>query len=155
LTNQQVATFAITNPDRVTLTCSLDGTSFGACPSESGLSGMLEGSHTFSARATDPAGNSADSTWAWSVDLTAPALTGSSTDSKVKTRTQTTYQLNTSPDTAKIEWSAAASAPSQAAKNVAANTSAFATNVVFKTTATIRWLRLQDKAGNWSQWFVG
>jgi len=155
LTNQQVAAFTVTNPDRVTLTCSVDGGNFGACPSASGLSGILEGSHTLSARATDPAGNSADATWAWSVDLTAPALTGSSTDSKVKTRTQTTYQLSASSDSVRIEWSDAASAPSQTAKNVAANTSVFATNVVFKTTATIKWLRLQDKAGNWSQWFVG
>ena len=155
LTNQQVAAFTITNPDGVPLTCSVDGSSFAACPSASGLTAVAEGQHTFAARATDPAGNYADANWAWTVDLTPPALSSNATDAKVKTRTQTTYQLSATADTAKIEWSAAASAPTQAARNVAANTSTFAATVVFRTTQTIKWLRLQDQAGNWSQWFAG
>ncbi len=58
--------------------CKLDSGPFSACSSPAGLTNLTDGSHTFSVRASDAAGNtdSTPATTAWSVDTTPPALTG-------------------------------------------------------------------------------
>lgn len=54
-------------------TCSLDGSAFTSCSSPKTLSGLGQGSHTFSVIALDTAGNSSTTqTSGWIVDLTAP-----------------------------------------------------------------------------------
>ena len=58
-----------------TFECSIDGSSYTSCTSPKSYSGLAEGSHTFSVRATDLAGNT-DQTPAsrtWTVDVTPPA----------------------------------------------------------------------------------
>ncbi|MDQ3865593.1 MAG: Ig-like domain-containing protein [Actinomycetota bacterium] len=57
-----------------TFACSLDGGAYAPCQSPASLSGLTEGVHTFSVRATDPAGNTDETpaTHTWRVDLTAP-----------------------------------------------------------------------------------
>jgi hypothetical protein len=69
-----------------TFECKLDGGAYAACSSPQAYSGLSEGSHTFSVRATDAAGNAetTPSTPAWSVDSGAPETT---IDSKPPART--------------------------------------------------------------------
>ena len=60
-----------------TFQCSLDGAGFAACTSPRSYTGLAAGSHTFQARATDPAGNTdaTPATHTWTVDLTAADTT--------------------------------------------------------------------------------
>jgi hypothetical protein len=57
-----------------TLACKLDSGSWGSCTSPKAYSGLAVGSHTFSARATDGAGNpdATPATQAWTVEAVAP-----------------------------------------------------------------------------------
>ena len=58
-----------------TFTCSLDGGAYGACPSSPvPLTGLADGSHTYSVKQTDAAGNSSSAgSVSWVVDNTAPS----------------------------------------------------------------------------------
>jgi hypothetical protein len=60
--------------------CGLDGAAATPCTSPRTYAGLSEGAHTFSVTATDAAGNSDTSpaTRTWTVDTTAPTLTGTS-----------------------------------------------------------------------------
>ena len=56
--------------------CKLDTGAFSPCTSPKALSGLIDGSHTFSVRAADPAGNvSPIATYTWVVDTGAPVAT--------------------------------------------------------------------------------
>jgi hypothetical protein len=68
------------NEDGSTFECSLDTPSgpgtFGPCETPLQYTDLVEGEHTFTVRATDPAGNLGDpATYTWTVDLTAPDTT--------------------------------------------------------------------------------
>ncbi|HEX4922906.1 MAG TPA: Ig-like domain-containing protein, partial [Bdellovibrionales bacterium] len=55
--------------------CELDGGGFTACSSPKAYTGLAAGAHSFSIRAVDGAGNvSGVTTYAWSIDTTAPTL---------------------------------------------------------------------------------
>jgi hypothetical protein len=92
------------------------------------------------------------------VDTTLPTLRASASGGRIKTKTQTSYLLTPNADASgivKVEYSTASSAPALNAKSVASKTVAYASPLVFKTTSTIKWIRLQDGAGNWSRWYQG
>jgi hypothetical protein len=58
-----------------TFQCSLDGAAFGACTSPAAYSGLKPGSHSFSVRATDKAGNTSEpATRAWTIETPLPDL---------------------------------------------------------------------------------
>jgi dipeptidyl aminopeptidase/acylaminoacyl peptidase len=76
-TNSTSASFSFVSSETgSTFECSLDGAAFTACPSPTSYSGLPNGSHTLSVRATDVAGN-VDSTparRAWTVDIAKPTI---------------------------------------------------------------------------------
>jgi hypothetical protein len=66
-----------------TFLCKLDTAAFAACTSPKGYTGLADGSHTFTVRAVDPAGNtSADASSTWTIDTAPPttAITVKPTD---------------------------------------------------------------------------
>jgi len=68
------AAFAFTTSEGTTA-CQLDGGAFAACTSPATYTGLPDGNHTFTVKATDPAGNSATATRSWKIDATPPVLT--------------------------------------------------------------------------------
>src|SRR5207237_415554 len=76
LTSPTGATFTFSSEAGAKFACKLDAAGYTSCNSPTGLSGLKDGSHTFSVRATDAAGNT-DQTAAsfdWTVDTVAPAV---------------------------------------------------------------------------------
>jgi hypothetical protein len=77
-TSSRAATFSFaSNETAVTFECSLDGAAAATCSSPVELAGLNEGTHTFSVRAVDRAGNAdaTPATWTWAIDLTPPDTT--------------------------------------------------------------------------------
>jgi hypothetical protein len=78
LTNAKSADFTFAPTDATSgvekTECSLDGSAFASCSTPQTRSGLAEGDHTFSVRATDVAGNveTTPATWAWRIDSIAP-----------------------------------------------------------------------------------
>ncbi|HET7480190.1 MAG TPA: hypothetical protein VFJ72_11810 [Rubrobacteraceae bacterium] len=81
LTNSTTASFGFSSDETgASFECKLDGGDFAACASPKGYSGLSNGSHTFSVRAKDAAGN-VDATSAvrtWTVDAIRPTISGMS-----------------------------------------------------------------------------
>jgi hypothetical protein len=158
ITNSKSAAFAFGKPETgATSTCSIDSATFVACASGKLYSGLADGQHLFALVVTDKAGNvSIARTFGWLVDTVRPTLAYNPVDSKAKTKTQTIYNLTLNDDASGIgraEYSISVKAPALTAVSVPANTVNYASPVIFKTVAAIRWLRVQDKAGNWSNWY--
>jgi hypothetical protein len=76
-TNQTTATFTFTDSQAgVTFVCQLDGSGFSACASGQTYSGLTVGSHTFSVKAQDSAGNQSSPTnYTWTIDSAVPPPT--------------------------------------------------------------------------------
>lgn len=77
LTNSNSATFTFTSEAGATFESSLDGDSFIAATSPLTLNNLSEGSHTFSVRAKDAAGNldPTPASYSWIIDTSAPTTT--------------------------------------------------------------------------------
>jgi hypothetical protein len=95
-TNSTSASFSFTASDPTQ--CKLDGGAFTACTSPATYSGLADGPHTFTVKATDPAENTAQTSHAWTVDTTPPTVEitggkpGDPTNSKSVTFTFTTTE---------------------------------------------------------------
>jgi hypothetical protein len=73
-TNQTSATFTFSDTATgVSFLCQLDGGGFSACSSPTIYSGLAQGSHTFSVKAQDAAGNVSNAaSFSWTIDTVAP-----------------------------------------------------------------------------------
>jgi hypothetical protein len=74
LTNRTTAQFTVTDADdTATFTCRLDGGAAAPCAGSATYSSLVNGSHTLTVTATDPAGNTASAVYSWRVDTIAPS----------------------------------------------------------------------------------
>jgi hypothetical protein len=74
-TNQTSASFSFTDSQSgVTFQCKLDSGSFASCASPKAYSGLTAGSHTFQVQAVAGGKTSSATSFSWTVDLTAPAV---------------------------------------------------------------------------------
>ena len=157
-TNLKAATFRLPSAEHRALSCSIDGSPFSGCSNVVTYRTLADGSHAFRVRATETSGISAISGWVWLVDTAAPRLLRRASTAKVRSAAATSYRLTTRDDAsgiAKVEYSTAVLTPPSAARYRPSRTVPFATPLVIRTTAAIRWVRLADAAGNWSRWFRG
>src|SRR5215213_3470168 len=92
------ASFAFSSSEEAgsTFECSLDGSAFEPCPSPKEYTDLSEGSHTFSVKATDEAGNSDTSpaSTTWTVDTIAPETTIDSGPSETITVAEATFEFS-------------------------------------------------------------
>jgi hypothetical protein len=99
LTNSRSAsfTFSATDPAQ----CKLDDATFAPCTSPQSYAELADGSHTFTVKATDAAGNTGQASHAWTVDATPPTVEitggkpGNPTNSKTAAFTFTTSESGT------------------------------------------------------------
>jgi hypothetical protein len=114
-TTATTASFSFTGSDETTAAgsltydCSLDGAAYAACTSPKGYSGVAVGSHTFSVRAKDAAGNvdATPASQSWTVtapppppaDTTAPTTTLSSATSGSTTATTASFTFTGADET--------------------------------------------------------
>jgi large repetitive protein len=74
-TKSRTATFTFAADSDAATTCKLDGGAFEACVLSKTYSGLPDGSHTFTVAATDPARNTAEDVYTWTIDNVPPTVT--------------------------------------------------------------------------------
>jgi hypothetical protein len=92
------------------------------------------------------------------VDSTPPELLASAASGRSRAAGWTSYRLVTRRDAsglARVEYSTSTRSPRADAPVLAGRVVAWSVPLVIRTRSTVRWLRLQDGAGNWSRWFIG
>ncbi|MFL6040046.1 MAG: beta strand repeat-containing protein [Gaiellales bacterium] len=91
--NQTTASFAFTATEAATFQCQLDNGAWTACSSPATYSGLATGAHTFAVRATDTVGtvDPTPATAAWTIDLTAPDTSITSTPANPTNQTTATF----------------------------------------------------------------
>lgn len=89
------ATLTFTSEAGATFECSLDGSEFAACASPLNLDGLVDGTHNFKVRATDPAGNvdATPATASWVSDTGVPSVSIASGPAKVTNETSATFSF--------------------------------------------------------------
>jgi hypothetical protein len=82
-----------TNDATAALACKLDAGTFESCSSPEAYTGLADGAHTFTVRATDPAGNVVTTSRNWTIDTTAPQATLNSTPPDPTTSTDASFEF--------------------------------------------------------------
>jgi arylsulfatase A-like enzyme len=92
ITQKTRATFTLTSDETATFQCALDAGTFQTCGPKVSYKNLADGEHTFSAFATDLAGNvSPTAVRTWTVDTTPPVTTIADGPSDPTTRTTATF----------------------------------------------------------------
>ncbi|KAB8142250.1 isopeptide-forming domain-containing fimbrial protein [Chloroflexia bacterium SDU3-3] len=96
LVSSSSATFDFSATETATFQCSLDGGVYATCTDPVTFSGLSDGSHTFSVRAIDTAGNTdpTPATYSWTVDTTAPDTTIDSQPANPTTSTSASFSFS-------------------------------------------------------------
>ena len=94
-TNSTSASFVFSDSEAgLAFGCRLDGAAFSACASPVAYSGLADGAHTFSVRATDAAGNASPvAAYTWTVDTVAPNTTITRTPDAVTSSGSATFEF--------------------------------------------------------------
>src|SRR5207245_1102106 len=83
------------NSGSLTLVCKLDGVTV-TCSNPSTLTGLADGTHTYTVTATDAAGNSTTSTFTWTIDTVKPAVTFSAQPANPTNSTSASFSFSSS-----------------------------------------------------------
>jgi hypothetical protein len=105
-TGSNSATFEFSSEDpNATFECSLDSGSYESCSSPQTYNSLADGSHTFSVRATDTAGNADQSpaSQTWTIDATAPETFIDSAPSDPSSSTEATFEFSSDDPSATFE----------------------------------------------------
>lgn len=100
LTNDATASFAFSAVDTgggsvASYSCKLDSGVYSNCTSPQNYSSLTQGSHSFQVYATDSVGNvGTTQTFSWTVDLTSPVVTLSSTPTSVTNSTSASFSFS-------------------------------------------------------------
>ena len=98
LTSGTGATFAFTGEAGATFECKLDGAEFTGCSSPQSYTDLSDGSHTFSVRSTDAAGNvEAPVSHSWTIDAIAPETTIDSKPDALTGSTSASFTFSSEP----------------------------------------------------------
>jgi hypothetical protein len=92
ITNASAATIGVSASEQATYAYTLNGATV-ASPT---LTNLPAGSNTFTVTATDPAGNAATKTYAWTTDYTAPTITLSGTPAAITNASNATIGVSAS-----------------------------------------------------------
>ena len=145
-TNMTEATFIFTsNEPASTFECSVDGAAFANCVNPVNYSGLAEGIHEFSVKATDEVGNTDLTTddYSWEIDLTPPETTIISAPDDPSNLTEVEFSFTSSETSSTFECSLDGSALT-ACTSPQSYTGLTETTHNFKVQAT-------DQAGNTDQ----
>ncbi|MGA7434900.1 MAG: hypothetical protein WBW44_04685 [Solirubrobacterales bacterium] len=96
--NSAVADFAFSSDEdpNVTYDCKLDGNAWAPCTSPKQLTGLSNGNHSFSIRATDSVTNAAVEQFDWNVDTAAPTVSFTQTPAASTTKVAELVKFNAS-----------------------------------------------------------
>ena len=73
--NDSTPTFSFSAGEASTFQCQLDAGAFAPCTSPTTLGSTADGSHTYTVKATDAAGNTGQASYTWTIDTVAPTAT--------------------------------------------------------------------------------
>jgi hypothetical protein len=136
------------------LQCKLDTAEWQPCATPLQLTGLAQGTHTFSARQADTAGNTgAVKTVRWITDTTPPALVGKVVAKKAGKNMVVTsaYDKKRGAPTL-FEFNNGKKAPSPKAPNNKKLTLRYGPKITVAKQSAVVWVRVGDAAGNWSAW---
>ena len=155
--NSTEATFTFSSTDTTaSFECTLDNADFTSCVSPQSFIDLREGSHTFSARAKDPAGNlDADPpSFTWTVDTLAPAAPRLSTPANAAVVTGTpafTWRASEGASGYQFEYDNYANFANPIYTSMELAVPSFTPPTI--APGTYAWhARAKDDAGNWSVW---
>ena len=119
LSTSRSAALALSADEPSAFQCQLDGGGFQPCGSPASYQGLGDGAHTFAVTATDAVGNTgASSSYAWTIDATAPETTLGSGPRSGTTLVSATFRFSANePGTFECSFDGAAFAPCTSPKS--------------------------------------